>query len=238
MTFPLAVRTVMLDLDGTLLDTAFDLSEAANAMLRDFGLMEYDVDAIRSFIGRGLPNLVQRCLDGQTSSGTLPAHTAAMDKFRSHYREISGRHATCYPGVIEGLNAMRAMHLPLACVTNKASEFTQPLLERSGLADYFTQVVCGDTLARNKPDPLPLLHICTGFGIAPSQALMIGDSRNDVIAARAAGCPVFCVPYGYNEGRPVQELACDAIVASLEAAVALIIRDERDDKPTYQECSA
>ena len=136
MIFPLTVRAVMIDLDGTLLDTVFDLSEAANAMLRDFGLMEYDVDTIRSFIGRGLPNLVQRCLDGQSSTGTMPAHAAALDKFRSHYREISGRHATCYPGVVEGLRTMRAMGLPLACVTNKAREFTLPLLERSGLADY------------------------------------------------------------------------------------------------------
>jgi phosphoglycolate phosphatase len=236
MKFPLAVRAVMIDLDGTLLDTALDLTDAANAMLREFALAEYDVETIRTFIGRGLPNLVQRCLDGRAA--TAPPHPLALASFRSHYREINGRHATLYPGVVEGLRTLRAKGLPLACVTNKASDFTLPLLERIGLAGYFEQVVCGDTLPRNKPDPLPLLHICEHFGIAPHQALLIGDSLNDVTAARAAGCPVFCVPYGYNEGRPVQELDCDAIVSTLEAAAALVIAEQRDVEPIHQECSA
>jgi len=242
MKFPLALRAVMIDLDGTLLDTALDLTEAANAMLREFNLAEHGVDTIRSFIGRGLPNLVQRCLDDQTA--VVPPHALALASFRSHYREISGRHATLYPGVVEGLRALRDKGLRLACVTNKASDFTLPLLERSGLAGWFEQVVCGDTLEKSKPDPLPLLHICERFGIAPHQALLIGDSLNDVNAARAAGCPVFCVPYGYNEGRPVQELACDAIVASLEAAAALVIADEcheergQRNEPIHHECSA
>jgi len=235
MKFPLAVCAVMIDLDGTLLDTALDLTEAANAMLHEFSLAEYDVDTIRTFIGRGLPNLVQRCLDGQAA--TAPSHAEALASFRNYYREISGRHATLYPGVVEGLRALRAKDLRLACVTNKASDFTLPLMERSGLAGWFEQVVCGDTLAKSKPDPLPLLHICERFDIAPRQALLIGDSLNDVNAARAAGCPVFCVPYGYNEGRPVQELACDAIVASLEAAAALLVLEERCCETTHQECS-
>jgi phosphoglycolate phosphatase len=124
--------------------------------------------------------------------------------------------------VIEGLDALRAQGFPLACVTNKAGRFTRPLLDQVGLAPYFTEVVAGDSLPRKKPDPLPLLHVCDRLGIAPRDMLMIGDSLNDAQAARAAGCPVFCVTYGYNEGHDVRELDIDAIVASLIDATRLI----------------
>jgi phosphoglycolate phosphatase len=127
-----------------------------------------------------------------------------------------------YPGVNEGLRALRAMQMPLACVTNKAERFTLALLEQLQLARYFESIIAGDTLPQKKPDPEPLLHACRGFGIAPRDMLMIGDSVNDAQAARAAGCPVFCVTYGYNEGRDVRELDVDAIVASLIDATRLI----------------
>jgi phosphoglycolate phosphatase len=127
-----------------------------------------------------------------------------------------------YPGVIEGLRALRAMQMPLACVTNKAERFTLALLEQLQLERYFECIIAGDTLPQKKPDPEPLLHACRGFGIAPVEMLMIGDSMNDAQAARAAGCPVFCVTYGYNEGRDVRELDVDAIVPSLIAAARLI----------------
>lgn len=226
MPFPLAVRAVFLDLDGTLIDTAHDLTDAANAMLTGYGLAPYDIDAIRSFVGRGLPNLVQRCLDGRSSgagaSGVLPSHAEALARFRECYRVTNGRHATLYPGVLSGLQQLRAMRLPLGCVTNKAAAFTRPLMETTGIAAYFAEVVCGDTLPKSKPDPLPLLHLCERFGIAPNEAVLIGDSRNDIAAARAAGCPVFCVPYGYNEGVAVRAEDCDAIVPTLEAAARLL----------------
>lgn len=215
----------MIDLDGTLLDTALDLTEAANAMLREFGRPECDVASIRTFIGRGLHNLVKRCLAGQIGAAedSTPPPEEAMACFRRHYRESNGRHATVYPGVVEGLRAMQDKGLRLACVTNKATDFTLPLLARSDLAGWFEQVVCGDTLVMAKPDPMPLLHICQQFGIGPGEALLIGDSLNDVRAARAAGSPVFCVPYGYNEGMAVRETDCDAIVPSLEAAARLVV---------------
>jgi phosphoglycolate phosphatase len=129
-----------------------------------------------------------------------------------------------FPGVREGLRTLRDMRMPLACVTNKAERFTRALLEQLGLAPNFEQVIAGDTLPQKKPDPQPLLHACRGFGIAPRDMLMIGDSANDVEAARSAGCPVFCVDYGYNEGRDVRELDVDAIVASLIEAARLIQR--------------
>ena len=114
------------------------------------------------------------------------------------------------------------MHLRLACVTNKAARFTLPLLEQKGLAPYFELVVSGDTLARKKPDPMQLAHICAAFALAPEKVLLIGDSANDALAARAAGCPVLCVSYGYNEGGDVHDLECDAIVGSLSEAANVL----------------
>src|SRR6185436_7222267 len=128
-----------------------------------------------------------------------------MPIYERCYAAVNGRSATLYPGVMEGLGALRAAQFPLACVTNKSGAFTIPLLAHLGLAQYFSQVVAGDTLPQKKPDPAPLLHACRHFGVAPPEMLVIGDSMNDAQAARAAGCPVFCVTYGYNEGRDVRE---------------------------------
>jgi len=146
----------------------------------------------------------------------------ALPIYERCYAEVNGKHTVIYPGVSEGLRTLRAMQLPLACVTNKAERFTRALLDHLQLARCFEQVIAGDTLPQKKPDPQPLLHACRGFGIAPGDMLMIGDSAIDVEAARAAGCPVFCVTYGYNEGRDVRELDVDAIVASLIEATRLI----------------
>jgi phosphoglycolate phosphatase len=224
MNFPLPARAVMIDLDGTLLDTACDLAVAANAMLDELGRPQVDVETIRLYIGRGVVNLVKRCLAGHLDAANDPAPPPAdaVTAFMRHYTQSNGRHATVYPGVVDGLRALRGKGLPLACITNKAAAFTLPLLERTGLAPWFDQVVSGDTLAKSKPDPMQLQHICAHFDIAPGDALLIGDSVNDVRAARAAGCSVFCVPYGYNEGEDVRKLGCDAIVASLAEAATLI----------------
>ena len=218
------VKAVMIDLDGTLLDTALDIAVAANAMLGELGRPQCEVDQIRNYIGRGIPNLVKRCLAGRLDAADdpEPAPEAALASFRGHYAASNGRYATIYPGVLEGLRNMQDQGLRLACITNKAAAFTLPLLESSKLAQWFDLVVCGDTLARNKPDPMQLTHVCSEFSVAASLALLIGDSVNDVRAARAAGCPVFCVPYGYNEGGDVRDLDCDAIVATVEEATTLI----------------
>ena len=221
----LAVKAVMIDLDGTLLDTALDIAVAANAMLGELGRPECAIDDIRTYIGRGIPNLVKRCLAGRLNAADDPesAPEAALASFRGHYAATNGRYATIYPGVEDGLRRLQEQGLRLACITNKATDFTLPLLAASGLAHWFELVVCGDTLAKSKPDPLQLIHICGKFGIAPREALLIGDSLNDVRAARAAGSPVFCVPYGYNEGGDVRDLDCDAIVATIDDAASRVV---------------
>ena len=225
LTFPLRVKAVMIDLDGTLVDSIPDLAAAANGMLREMGRAELGVDVIRTFVGKGIPNLVARALTGSLDGSVAPeVLERAMPIYERYYTEFNGRHSTVYPGVVEGLDALRAARFPLACVTNKSGRFTLALLECVGLARYFDEVVAGDTLPQKKPDPAPLLHACRKLGVQPREMLLIGDSVNDVQAARAAGCPVFCVPYGYNEGRDVRELDVDAIVTSLEEASGLITR--------------
>jgi phosphoglycolate phosphatase len=223
--FPLRVKAVMIDLDGTLADTIPDLAAAASMMLRELGRPGLDVGVIRTFVGKGIPRLVERALAGSID-GVVSADVMAraLPIYERCYGEVNGRHAALYPGVKEGLERMHSMQLPLACVTNKSGRFTSALLAQLHLARDFEIVVAGDTLPQKKPDPAPLLHACRGFGIAPADMLMIGDSLNDAQAARAAGCPVFCVPYGYNEGRDVRELDVDAIVASLVEATRLIQR--------------
>jgi phosphoglycolate phosphatase len=226
---PLArgIAAVMIDLDGTLLDTVPDLAAAAERMLAALGLPLRTQEEIRSFIGKGIPMLVQRCLQASAGDARAEALQAqALALYQDFYFAESGRRTTVYPGVIEGLERFRAMRLRLACVTNKAARFTVPLLEQKGLAPYFELVVSGDTLARKKPDPVQLAHICAAFALAPAQVLLIGDSANDTLAARAAGCPVWCVSYGYSEGGDVHNLDCDAIVSSLSEA-ADILRSTR-----------
>jgi phosphoglycolate phosphatase len=221
--FPLRVSAVTIDLDGTLADTIPDLAAAANTMLGELGGAALEVDRIRTFVGKGIPKLVERTLS-EAFLGGVPGDlmARALPVYERCYSECNGRHSALYPGVSEGLEALRNMGMPLACVTNKSGRFTVPLLEQLGLARYFGQVIAGDTLAQKKPAPAQLLHAAQRFGVAPGDMLVIGDSVNDAEAARAAGCPVFCVTYGYNEGRDVRELDVDAIVGSIAEATRLI----------------
>ena len=213
----------MIDLDGTLLDTVPDLAAAADRMLAALGLPARTQAEVRSFIGKGIPNLVRRCLQASACAARADALQAeALALYHDFYFEESGRRTTVYPGVLEGLEQFLAMGLRLACVTNKAARFTLPLLEQKGLEPYFELVVSGDTLSRKKPDPMQLTYICAAFALAPEKVLLIGDSANDALAARAAGCPVLCVSYGYNEGGDVRNLDCDAIVESLSEAANIL----------------
>ena len=215
----------MIDLDGTMLDTVADLAIAVNLMLKELDRAPLEEIEVRNFVGKGIQNLVCRALTrsfGETPDALQLERVLPL--YMECYESVNGKHTTMYPGVREGLDALKAGGYPLACVTNKSERFTLPLLKQVGLADYFAIVVAGDTLAKKKPDPLPLTHVCEKLQIDPRDMLMIGDSLNDTIAARAAGCPVFCVTYGYNEGVDVRELDVDAIVESLFEATKLIVK--------------
>ena len=217
------VRAVLFDLDGTLLHTSPDLAAAASAALAECSLGDIGAEVVERFVGKGIDVLVQRCLRhlGEPDSGA--GFDALLAAYWHHYEVLNGRHATPYDGVFDGLNAMRAAGLKLGVCTNKSARFTLPLLERCNMASYFSVVVSGDTTARKKPAPDMIEYAANRWCEPVSSILFIGDSGNDSAAARAAGCPVWVVPYGYNEGEPVQRLDCDGIVSTLfEAAQHLL----------------
>lgn len=219
------IRAVLVDLDGTLLDTVADLAAAINRVHADLGLPPRDPALIATFVGKGLPTMVRRALAGTLEGDVDQAlFRRAWALFDGHYAAESGRQARPYPGAREGIDRMRAQGLRLACVTNKSERFTLELLRDTGFLEAFEFAVCGDRVARKKPDPEPFLLACERFAVSPGEALVIGDSENDVQGARAAGCPVWCVPYGYNEGRPFESLACDRAVATLAEAAELLER--------------
>ena len=209
-------RAVLVDLDGTLVDTAPDLAAAANAMLAERGLGPLPEREVRDFIGQGIGPLVWRCLSA--AAGLAPeagVFDGALERFGVHYERLNGAAATIYPGVAEGLERLRAARQRLACVTNKARRFTLPLLEKTRLAGFFDAVVTSDDAGVRKPHPGLFLLACERLGAAPEETVVIGDSANDALGARAAGCRVLLVPYGYREGRELREIACDGVVASL-----------------------
>jgi len=222
--FPLNVSAILLDLDGTLLHSAPELAEAANRMLRDLGHPAVSQDRLMGYIGNGLSRLVKRALTrDMLAEPDAALFQQALPIFEKHYSNLL-LHSKPYDGVIAGMNAMKAAGFRLGCITNKAERFTGPLLESSGLAQYFEIVLSGDSLPEKKPHPMPLLHAAKFFGLPAERVLMIGDSLNDTIAARTAGCPVFCVPYGYNHGKPLDGLDVDAVIENLSAALPLIKR--------------
>jgi phosphoglycolate phosphatase len=217
------VRAAIIDLDGTMLDTIPDFHVALNGMRAELDLQPITQDQIALMVGKGSENLIRSVLaldlDG---AGVEARFEAAMDAYQRHYLSINGNYSALYPDVIEGLAAMQAQGLRLACVTNKPISFTTPLLKLKGLDGFFEVVYGGDSLPRKKPDPLPLQTVCADFGLAPAQVVAIGDSSNDAQAARAAGCPVLTVPYGYNHGQAIHETDSDGIVTTLLEAASLI----------------
>jgi phosphoglycolate phosphatase len=207
---------VMIDLDGTLIDTVPDLAAAADRMLADLGRPAQDMAQYRAWIGNGVPRFVKRALTGEMQAEPEAAlFDRALPIFQRHYAAHVSDLSRPYPGVVEGLERLQAQGFALACITNKAEAFTLPLLKDLGLHRYFQLVLSGDSLPRQKPDPLPLQHACRHFGITPDHGLLVGDSSNDVEAARAAGMPVICVTYGYNHGHDIRESHPDAVVDSL-----------------------
>lgn len=217
------LKAALLDLDGTLLDTAPEIAAAANAMLAGQGLPALPAATVRDFIGQGIPKLVERCLQASGLPLACERLEPALRSFGAHYAKMNGTMSRPFPGVLEGLARLRAAGLKLACVTNKASAFTYPLLERTGLARLLDQVVTSDEAGARKPRPEPFLHACDALGVMPPQAAVIGDSENDAAAGRAAGCRVILVSYGYNEGRDVRLLECDGLADSFGDAVRLCL---------------
>ncbi len=223
------VRGVLIDLDGTLMDTAPDLAAAANAMRADFGLPALPVARIAAFVGKGAEVLVHRALTGELGGRVDEAtFERARAAFYRHYHAVNGTYAVVFERVPRALELLHAHRLKVACVTNKPREFTVPLLERLALASAFDAIVAGDDVREKKPHPAIVLAGCERLGIAPAQALMIGDSVNDALAARAAGMRVVLVETGYNEGEPVATLAgtpgVDAIFPTLFDAARWVVR--------------
>ncbi|MDH5512632.1 MAG: phosphoglycolate phosphatase, partial [Gammaproteobacteria bacterium] len=177
MSFPLAVKMVMIDLDGTLIDTVPDLAAAANRMLADLGRAPWDEKHYRAWIGNGVPRFVKRALTGEMQAEPDPAlFERALEPFRRHYGEAVSALSRPYPGVVEALEQLTAKGFSLACITNKAEAFTLPLLKNLDLDVYFKLVLSGDSLPKQKPDPLPLQHACRHFGIDTAHGVLIGDS--------------------------------------------------------------
>jgi phosphoglycolate phosphatase len=220
--FPLAVSAIVIDLDGTLLHTAPELAESANRMLRDMGRPPVSQDLLMSYIGNGIHWLVKRALTGDMHAEPDAAQfDAALPIFEKHYTELACV-SKPFANVVQGLDAMKAAGFRLGCITNKVMRYTDPILKASGLAPYFDIVLAGDTLPEKKPHPLPLMHAAQFFGVPIEQLLLVGDSLSDAQAARAAGCPIVCVPYGYNHGEPVETLNVDAVIPDLTAVLQLI----------------
>ncbi len=222
--FPLPIAAIVIDLDGTLLHTAPELAESANRMLRDMGRPAVSQDLLMSYIGNGIHWLVKRALTGDMHAEPDAAlFDKALPIFEKHYTELL-LESKPFPNVVKGLDAMKAVGYRLGCITNKVERYTNPLLKGIGMAKYFDIVLAGDTLPEKKPHPLPLLHSAKFFGCAIEQLLLVGDSLSDAQAARAAGCRIICVPYGYNHGEPVETLNVDAVIPDLTGVLPLIKR--------------
>lgn len=227
------IEAAIVDLDGTMVDTLGDFVVALNLMLADLSLPVVDRAVVEPLVGKGSEHLIRSVLAyvskrppalvGQASAAIkliadqemAEFFPAAWISYQRHYLAINGQHAQVYPGVFEGLRRLQDRGLALACLTNKPTAFALPLLKAKGLDGFFIRVFGGDAFERKKPDPLPLRKTCEALGTAPARTLMIGDSSNDALAARAAGCPVLLVTYGYNHGEPVRAVDADGFVDTL-----------------------
>ncbi len=224
------VRALLIDLDGTLMDTVPDLAEAVNCMREELGLPRIAVDRIARYIGKGAGVLIHRALaDDLEGRCSEEDHRRGMASFKRHYHRLNGTRTEVYEGIHEALGELNAGGLVLACVTNKPREFTVPLLERLGMSSSFAVVVAGDDVAHPKPHPALLLAACERLGVSTSQALMIGDSLNDAQAAEAAGMKVLLVETGYNEGESLEGLRKEptvlAVVPGLRDAARWVLRN-------------
>jgi phosphoglycolate phosphatase len=214
---------VLIDVDGTLVDSVPDLHFCVDEMMKALDMPLRGEARVRTWVGNGVERLVRRALsdslDGEPDDALFER---AYPIFMDLYAENTSKRSTLYPGVREGLDYLQQQGYKLGCVTNKAEQFTLPLLKDLGVHDRFAIIVSGDTLPEKKPHPLPLLHAAEFFGVAPEKALMIGDSVSDVKAARAAGFQIVCMSYGYNHGNDIRDAKPDAVIDSMAELKALL----------------
>ena len=211
---PFPFPAAIVDLDGTLVDTLGDFVAVLRLTLTELGLPVVDRAFVEHTVGKGSEHLIRSTLAHVGADAAL--YDEAWSAYQRHYLVLNGQHSEVYPGVVEGLQRLRDAGLRLACLTNKPVAFARPLLASKGLDGFFEVVFGGDSFARKKPDPLPLLETCKALGTLPAQTLMIGDSRNDAQAGHAAGCPVVLVRYGYNHGEPIEAVPALAHVDRLD----------------------
>ncbi len=217
------IDAVVLDLDGTLVDSVPDLALAVDAMMADLGMPARGQQRVRDWVGNGVSRLVKRALTlSMEEEPSTDLMARALPLFEHHYAANLCVRSQLYPGVREGLEQLRAEGYRLACATNKATAFAVPLLEQLQLAEFFLVTLGGDATQRRKPAPDALLLVAKRLQVAPARMLMVGDSVNDVGAARQAGCPVVCVPYGYNHGQDIADASPDAVVPSIAAIPTLL----------------
>lgn len=207
---------VLIDVDGTLVDSVPDLAFCVNTMMRELDMPERGEADVRNWVGNGVPRLVERALTNDLNGTPDPAlYQKAYPVFLDLYAENTSKRSLLYPGVTEGLDFLKTAGYKVGCVTNKAEQFTHPLLKDLGIFDRFKIVVSGDTLSKKKPDPMPLLHAAEALGVAPEKSLMLGDSISDVKASRAAGFSIICMSYGYNHGEDIRRYNPDAVIDSM-----------------------
>jgi phosphoglycolate phosphatase len=219
------LKGVLFDLDGTLLDTASDIAHALNLALGEYGIAAFPVSEVTLMVGRGSPILIERATAARGRTFSDKERAAILDRFFHYYGELEEQgksEALPYPGAADALRRLHTAGIKVAVVTNKHHRFASALMQNLKLSPWIDLIVGGDTCERRKPDPQPLLFACGSLGFTAPDALMVGDSINDVSAARAAGIPVVCVPYGYNEGRDPRTLDCDAMVETLSELPALV----------------
>ena len=216
---PLSVRAVLFDLDGTLVDSAPDLTFAANKMLSALGYPPVNCSQVKGWVGDGVRSLVRRTLT--TIVGDVPAESLIEQSyvlFQRYYAESVYQDSTLYPGVHETLQTLKSSGLALACVTNKPSRFTKPVLEKSGLTGFFGAVVSGDDLPLKKPDPAPLQFAAEQLGVPLTACVLVGDSINDICAAGAAEITVLWATYGYAGQDDIEQ---DATYGAIDTIVQL-----------------
>ena len=209
-----SLQAAIVDLDGTMVDTLGDFDVVLNIVLRELTLPAVSREFVGHTIGKGSEHLIRSTLAQVGASADLYARAWAL--YQRHYLAVNGDHAAVYPGVVEGLTRLRSRGWHLACLTNKPTAFALALLRKKGLDGFFGPVFGGDAFERRKPDPLPLVKTCAALGTLPARTLMVGDSSNDARAARAAGCPVVLVSYGYNHGEPVAAAGADRVIDRLD----------------------